>query len=183
MLFCVCVEVFVTFVLLLKNARQSAAVINFGVWPVVRLEGLCHVINGGTDHSFSQGVDISFRKCCFSHCLGECAYEEGADPWFEGGEIWVVVDVDVREETCPSPPSSSTLVLCCTCRALLTGSFASKHESQQSILDGSGLISKLGGSCCDACLQRICVSFELDRWVSRDKASDTTLSMPGNHWE
>ena len=53
----VLVRVFVTFILLRKKARELPVGIEAWVRPLTDPEGLCHVINGGTDCSLSQGAE------------------------------------------------------------------------------------------------------------------------------
>jgi len=48
------VLILVAAVLLLKNMLQSSAVILSWVCPIICPEGLCHVVDGGTDFSLSQ---------------------------------------------------------------------------------------------------------------------------------
>ena len=58
MLFEVFVEVAVAAVLLRKKDRQFSIVIKAGIWPLNMTEGLIHIVNGGSDYSFSQGSEI-----------------------------------------------------------------------------------------------------------------------------
>ena len=68
-------------------------------------------------------------------------------PWLaEGLEVGVVVDADVFEKYFPPIPTASSFILGLTCRAVLTGSFPSTEQSQESISDERGIILKLGGS-------------------------------------
>ena len=72
---------------------------------------------------------------------------ESVVPWLaEGFEVGVVDDYDVFEEHFPPIPTASSLILGLICRAVLTGSFPSTEQSQESISDGRGAILKLGGS-------------------------------------
>ena len=96
------VTVLIAPVLLLQNEVESAVVVCPRVWPVTSPEGLCHVVNGDSEFSFSQGDDILVRKACFSHSLGEGREEEGAAPRLtEGLEEGVVFDSEVLEEYFP----------------------------------------------------------------------------------
>ena len=52
------------------------------VGAVTRPEGLCHVINGGADRSFSQGRERLCREAGFLHGLCKGGDEECAEPWF-----------------------------------------------------------------------------------------------------
>ena len=62
-------------------------------------EGLCHIVDGSLDCSFSQGDDIIVRKASLLHGLGEGGKEESAAPRLaEGLEVGVVFDSDVLEE-------------------------------------------------------------------------------------
>ena len=57
LLFDVLVEVEVAAVLLQKKNRQFSIVIMAEIWPLTMLEGLSHLVNGGSDCSFSQGSE------------------------------------------------------------------------------------------------------------------------------
>ena len=57
LLFEVFFEVAVTAVLLRNKDRQFSIVIKAGIWPLTMLEGLRHLVNGGSDFSFSQGSE------------------------------------------------------------------------------------------------------------------------------
>ena len=57
LLFDVFVEVAVAAVLLREKNRQFSIVIKAGIWPLTVPEGLSHVVNGGSDCSFSQGSE------------------------------------------------------------------------------------------------------------------------------
>ena len=142
------VHVFIPFVLLLQNVVETAPIVDSGIRPVVCPEVLCHVVNGGTDCSFSQGIERVMREAGFSHGLGEGAEEECSTPFVvEILEVWVVVVLDFIEEHNPSFPTSSFVVLCLTCRALSTGRLASSEETHETIFDGSPTILKLSGIC------------------------------------
>ena len=71
LLFDVTIFVLVAFILLLKNEVESPIVICAWVWPVVSPEGLCHVVHGGTDCAFNQGIESVAGEPCLTHCLGE----------------------------------------------------------------------------------------------------------------
>ena len=45
--------VFVPLVLLLLNVVEMFPIVDPGIWPVIRPEGLCHIIDGSTDYAFS----------------------------------------------------------------------------------------------------------------------------------
>ena len=76
LLFGVSVRVFVPAELLLEYEGCFAGGVQSGVGPVVRPEGLCHIINGGTDRSRNQG-SISFSgEAPFSNGLRECGEEK-----------------------------------------------------------------------------------------------------------
>ena len=93
-------------------------------------EGLCHVVDDGSDCAFSQGDDILVRKACFSHSLGKGGKEEGAVPRLsEGLEEGVVFDSEVLEEYCQPIPAASLLILGLTYRAILAGSSPSMEQS------------------------------------------------------
>ena len=58
LLFDVLAEVAIDAVLLRKKNRQVSVVIKAGIWPLIIPEGLSHVVNGGSDCSFSQESEI-----------------------------------------------------------------------------------------------------------------------------
>ena len=57
LLFDVFVEVVVAAVLLQNKDQQFSIVIKAGICPLTMPEGLSHVVNGGLDPSFSQGIE------------------------------------------------------------------------------------------------------------------------------
>ena len=150
----------------------------------MRPEGRCHVVNGGTDCAFSQGIERSVREAGLSHRLGEGAEDDCSAPWFvKALEEWVVVVFEFVEETFPSDPRSIPLVLCLTCRALFTGRLTSNEETHDTIFDGRTTILKLSGICDGIFCLRRRIRFRFDMCKSRDKESETSLSSPGNHYE
>ena len=62
--------------LLLEEEGGFTGGVQSGVGPVVRPEGLCHIVHGGTDRAFNQGRISSPREASFPDCLGECGDEE-----------------------------------------------------------------------------------------------------------
>ena len=58
LLFDVFVEVAIAAVLLQKKDQQFSIDIEAGIWLLTMLEGLIHVVDGGSDCSFSQGSEI-----------------------------------------------------------------------------------------------------------------------------
>ena len=97
-----------------------------GVGAVTRSEGLCQVVNGGAECSFSHGRERLCREAGFSHGLCKGDNEECAAPWFvEIFEEGVVADPYLFEEEDPPFPDLSSLFLCMVCCALHTGSFSS----------------------------------------------------------
>ena len=68
-------------------------------------------------------------------------------PWFrDGDKVGVILELEDVEELEPSATAVSVIILGQTCRALFTGIFASREQSQESITDGRGAILKYGGS-------------------------------------
>jgi len=70
------VLILVAAVFLLMNIRQSSAVILSWVCPVIFPEGLCHVVDGGTYSSLSQGSVTRRRVDSLYYCLGKGEEEE-----------------------------------------------------------------------------------------------------------
>ena len=116
---------------------ETAPIVDSGIRPVVCPEVLCHVVNGGTDCSFSQGIERVMREAGFSHGLGKGGEVEGTTPSFvEGLEVWVVSNADLFEEEGPALEASSPVFLCLVHRAIQTGKISSREESHNTILDG-----------------------------------------------
>ena len=61
---------------------EAPPIVDPGIRPVVCPEVLCHVVNGGTDCSFSKGVEKVMREAGFSHGLGEGSEDKVAAPRF-----------------------------------------------------------------------------------------------------
>ena len=92
MLFCVSICAPVAAKLLVKDEGSLAT----GILSIIRPEGLCHVINGGTDRFLNQGALSSSRKARFSDGLGECGDEKFLAPVLgEGGEEGVLREIDL----------------------------------------------------------------------------------------
>ena len=107
---------------------EAAVIVLSWVRPVVSPEGLCHVVDGGSDCAFSQGIKSVAREARFLHCLGEGGEEECATLWFvELSEEVVVVDSNLVENFLPTEEVASSLILCLTCCCGFTGSFSSNE--------------------------------------------------------
>ena len=142
------IGVLVSSPLFLEEEASLTVSVQSWTFPVTCPEGLCHVVNGGTDCAFSQGSVTARRVAGFTHGLGECGDEEGSGPGLiKGFKEGIVVDADFIEKEAPSSPAAILLILCLTCRCFLTGIFTSKEQAQDSITDCSGAIKKLVGSC------------------------------------
>ena len=103
----VCVAVIVASILLLQNEAESSSVVDPRVQLVTRSEGLCHIVDGGSDCSFSQVENIIGITSCFLYSLGEGGEEEGVAPMLAKGlDEGVVIDSDISEEYLPPIPAS-----------------------------------------------------------------------------
>ena len=80
LLFCVPIRVPVSAELLLEEDGYFFGWVQSGVGPVVRPEGLCHMIHGGADRDFNQGCIRSPREASFPDGLGKCGHEEVLGP-------------------------------------------------------------------------------------------------------
>ena len=119
-----------------------------GIWPVVKPKDRCHVINDGTNYTFSQVIIRNVRESGLLHGLGKSAEDGCPAPWFgEFLEIWVTVVLEFIEEHDPSFPRYIPLILYLTSRVLFTGRLTSKAETHDTISDGSSTILKLFGIC------------------------------------
>ena len=105
-------------------------------------------------------------------------------PWFvKCDEKVVVVDSNLFKESFPSVEVASALLLCCTRRCVFTCSFSSKEKVRETISSGRATILKLWGSWVGTREERRCVRWLFVRWWSRERLSDTSLSLPGKYWE
>ena len=58
--------------LFLDDKASFIIAVQYGVVPVVWLEGLCHILEGGVDCSLHQLDSISFSESSLSHGLSKC---------------------------------------------------------------------------------------------------------------
>ena len=110
-----------------------------GVWPVTRPEGLCHMVDGGSNRPFGKFGDVFGRVGCLPESLCEGTDDGVSGIWVvEGGEEGVVAEFDVGEEFLPARPATSSLVLGGTSRSCFSGIFASSEQSHEFISCRSG---------------------------------------------
>jgi hypothetical protein len=88
--------------------------------------------------------------------------------------------IEVLGEAIPRP---SVVLVCASCNCSFTGSFSSNEVSHELISLGSGTMWKRCGSWEGQDLRGIVVSSSSVQSKSRERASATLFSRPGNHWE
>ena len=159
--------------------------VEVGVGPLSILEGRCHLLDHILDGFGHERGLTGFKPVGVVPSTDLlCKGTEEEDPF--GGvksiEVDVVLEAELRAEAIPPFPSQRVLLVGTLCDSAVTFAFSRMEEILEITLLGILQMQKFGGSWAGQAEWRKDVSSSSDKWKSRDRESQTTLSVPGQCW-